>query len=116
MVRSTLVLGVTMLYFLAGFLQNGLAASIYLRNIVLPLFLFQLALLTAATYEVRVTPILVTIAVLFVLCGYIELAFRDFWIEITNGHAYWRFEEIKATDSGVWEKEMRATGQVFVNL
>ena len=116
MIGSTLVLGVVMIYFVAGFLQNGLAASIYLRNIVLPLFLFQLALLTAATYEVRVTPVLVAIAVLFVVCGYIELAFRDFWLEVTNGHAYWRFDEIKATDSGVWEKEMRATGDVFVDL
>jgi hypothetical protein len=116
MVASTLVLGVVTLYFVAGFLQNGIAASIYLRNIVLPLFLFQLALLTAATFELRITPVLVTIAVLFVLCGYIELAFRDFWLEITNGYAYWRFDEIKATDSGTWEKEMRATGQVFVDL
>jgi hypothetical protein len=116
MIASTLVLGVMLLYFLAGFLENGLAASIYLRNIVLPLFLFQLALLTAATYEVRVTPILVAIAVLFVLCGYIELAFRDFWLEITNGYAYWHFDEIKATESGVWERDMRATGQVFVDL
>jgi hypothetical protein len=116
MIGSTLVLGVVMIYFVAGFLQNGLAASIYLRNIVLPLFLFQLALLTAATYEVRVTPVLIAIALLFVVCGYIELAFRDFWLEVTNGYAYWRFDEIKATDSGVWEKEMRATGDVFVDL
>jgi hypothetical protein len=116
MIGSTFALSVTLLYFLAGFLQNGLAASIYLRNIVLPLFLFQLSLLTAATFEVRVTPVLVAIAVLFVLCGYIELAFRDFWLAITNGHAYWRFDEIKAADSGVWEREMRATGQVFVDL
>src|ERR1700730_1448887 len=116
MIGSTLVLGVVMLYFFAGFLENGLAASIYLRNIVLPLFLFQLGLLTAATYEMRVTPILVTIAVLFVLCGYIELVFRDFWLEITNGYAYWHFDEIKATESGVWERDMRATGQVFVDL
>jgi hypothetical protein len=113
---STLVLGVVMLYFLAGFRENGVAASIYLRNIVLPLFLFQLALLTAATYEVRITPVLVTIAVLFVLCGYIELAFRDFWLGITNGHAYWHFDELKATESGVWERNMRSTGKVFVDL
>jgi hypothetical protein len=116
MIGSTLVLGVVTLYFLAGVLENGLAASIYLRNIVLPLFLFQLALLTAATYEARVTPTLVTIAVLFVLCGYIELAFRDFWLGLTNGYSYWHFDEIKATDSGVWEREMRATGNVFVDL
>ncbi len=116
MIGSTAVLGVVILYFLAGFMENGLAASIYLRNIVLPLFLFQLALLTAATYDVRVTPVLVTIAVLFVACGYIELLFRDFWLAVTNGYAYWHFDEIKATDSGVWEREMRATGQVFVSL
>src|ERR1700676_459033 len=98
MIGSTFVLGVVMLYFFAGFLQNGLAATIYLRNIVLPLFLFQLSLVTATTYEVRVTPILIAIAVLAVLCGYIELAFRDFWLAVTNGYAYWRFDEIKATD------------------
>lgn len=116
MVGSTLVLGVVLVYFVAGLLQNGLAASIYLRNIVLPLFLFQLALLTAATFEVRVTPVLVTIAVLFVVCGYVELVFRDFWLAITNGYSYWHFDEIKATNSGTWEREMRATGQVFVDL
>ncbi len=116
MIGSTFVLGVIMLYFVIGFRENGLAASIYLRNIVLPLFLFQFSLLTAATYQVRVTPVLVVIAVLFVVCGYIELAFRDFWLDISNGYAYWRFDEIKATDSGVWEREMRTTGEVFVNL
>jgi hypothetical protein len=116
MIASTGVLGVVLLYFAIGFLQNGVAATIYLRNIVLPLFLFQLSLLTAASFEVRITPTLVAIAVLFLLCGYVELAFRDFWLAITNGYAYWRFDEIKATDSGSWEREMRATGQVLVDL
>ena len=116
MIGSTLVLGAVIVYFAVGFLQDGLAASIYLRNIVLPLFLFQLALLTAATFEVRATPVLVAIAVLFVLCGYVELAFRDFWLAMTNGYSYWHFDEIKATDLGTWEREMRATGQVFVDL
>src|SRR5260370_9088741 len=111
-----LTLATVMLYFIIGFVQNGLAASIYLRNIVLPLFLFQLSLLTAATYEVRVTPFFVAIAVILIVCGYIEFAFRDFWLEITNGEAFWRFEEIKATNSGIWEKEMRTTGNVFVEL
>ena len=116
MIGSTLVLAAVLVYFVAGFIHDGLAASIYLRNIVLPLFLFQLALLTAATYEIRVTPILTAIAVLFVACGYVELAFRDFWLAITNGYAYWHFDEIKATDLGTWEREMRATGNVFVDL
>ena len=111
-----LTLATVMLYFIIGFVQNGLAASIYLRNIVLPLFLFQLSLLTAATYEVRITPFLVAIGVILILCGYIELAFRDFWLGVTNGYTFWHFDELKATRSGVWEAEMRATGNVPVDL
>jgi hypothetical protein len=116
MIASTCALAAIVLYFVYGFLQNGVAAAIYLRNIVLPIFLFQLALLTAASFEMRVTPALVAIGVLFLLCGYVELVFRDFWLDITNGYAYWHFDEIKATDSGVWEREMRATGAVLVDL
>jgi hypothetical protein len=116
MAWGMLALGMVGVYFLIGFGQDPVAASVYLRNIVLPLFLFQLSLLIASTYEVRVTPFFVAIAVILILCGYIEFAFRDFWLDITNGPAFWRFEEIKATNSGVWEKEMRATGNVFVDL
>jgi hypothetical protein len=109
-------LATVMLYFAIGFVQNPLAASIYLRNIVLPLFLFQLALLTTATFEVRITPFLVAVGVALLLCGYLELVFRDFWLELTNGYTFWRFDELKATHSGVWEAEMRATGNVPVDL
>lgn len=111
-----LTLATVMVYFVFGFVHNGLAASIYLRNIALPLFLFQLSLLTAATYQVRITPFLVTIGVVLIVCGYIEFAFRDFWLAITNGHTFWGFDELKATQSGVWEAEMRATGRVPVDL
>ena len=109
-------LATVMLYFVIGFFQNALAASIYLRNIVLPLFLFQLSLLTAATYRVRITPFLVATGAILIVCGYIEFTFRDFWLAITNGHAFWSFDELKATHSGVWEAEMRATGVVPVDL
>lgn len=113
---SIAALATVMLYFAIGFLQNPLAASIYLRNIVLPLFLFQLALLTTATFEVRVTPFLVAVGIALLFCGYLELLFRDFWLEVTNGYAFWHFDELKATHSGVWEAEMRATGNVPVDL
>jgi hypothetical protein len=113
---SMFVLAIVGVYFALGLAQNGQAASIYLRNIVLPLFLFQLSLLTAAIYPVRTTPFLVTLAVGLLLCGYIEFAFRDFWLAITNGYAFWGFDEIKGTRSGAWEAEMRLTGFVPVDL
>ena len=109
-------LAVVMLYFAMGFVHNALAAAIYLRNIVLPLLLFQLALLTAATFEVRVTPFLTATAVLLIVCGYVEFLFRDFWLTITNGYHFWHFDELKAAQSGAWEAEMRATGNVPVDL
>ena len=116
MLWGVVTLAVVALYFAIGFVENGQAASVYLRNIVLPLFLFQLSLLTAATYEVRATPFLVALAVILIVCGYVEFAFRDVWLAITNGYTFWGFDELKATHSGVWEAEMRATGNVPVDL
>jgi hypothetical protein len=113
---GVVTLAIAALYFAMGFAQNGQAASVYLRNIVLPLFLFQLSLLTAATCEIRATPFLVALAVILIVCGYVEFAFRDFWLAITNGYAFWGFDELKATHSGAWEAEMRATGSVPVDL
>ena len=113
---GVVTLAVVSLYFAIGFSQDGQPAAVYLRNIVLPLFLFQLSLLTAATYEVRITPFLVTLAIILICCGYIELVFRDVWLAITNGYTFWGFDELKATHSGVWEAQMRATGNVPVDL
>jgi hypothetical protein len=110
------VMAVIGLYFLIGFMQEPMAATIYLRNVVFPMLMFQLALLTATFHATPVTRTLIAIGVLGIVCGYVELAFRDLWLDLTNGHAYWRFEEIKATDSGIWEREMRATGEVMVEL
>ncbi|MBH5371928.1 hypothetical protein [Bradyrhizobium glycinis] len=113
---GVITLAVVSLYFAIGFVQDGQPAAVYLRNIVLPLFLFQLSLLTAATYEVRITPFLVTLAIILMLCGYVELVLRDVWLAITNGHTFWGFDELKATHSGVWEAQMRQTGNVPVTL
>jgi hypothetical protein len=103
-------------YYLIGLTQDALAATIYLRNIVLPLFLFQLSLLTASVFKTRATPAIIAIGAVAILCGYFELIFRDAWLDVTNGHAYWQFDEIKATESGQWERQMRATGDVLVSL
>src|SRR3954447_16010470 len=45
---SIVALAIVGVYFALGLVQNAQAASIYLRNIVLPMFLFQLSLLVAA--------------------------------------------------------------------
>ncbi|MCK7475483.1 MAG: hypothetical protein MZV49_22955 [Rhodopseudomonas palustris] len=116
MLASTVVLVAIGFYLMIGVLQDPKAAAIYLRNIVLPFLLFQLALLTASRYRLRVTPLLVTIAVVFIGCGFFEFAFRETWLALTNGRTYWYLDGLKAMDAGVWEKQMRATGSVMVDL
>ncbi|MCC8983924.1 hypothetical protein H8A92_34870 [Bradyrhizobium sp. 10BB] len=111
-----MTLAVVGAYFLLGATQDAHASLVYLRNIAFPLFLFQLSLLTAATFEIRITPFLVAVAILLIVCGYVELLFRDFWLTITNGYTFWHFDELKATRSGSWEAEMRQTGNVPVDL
>lgn len=111
-----IVLATVGLYFLVGATQDARAALVYLRNIAFPLFLFQLALLTAATFEIRTTPFLVAVATLLIVCGYTELLFREFWLQITNGYTFWGFDELKASRLGTWEADMRATGFVPVDL
>ncbi len=116
MIAGAVVMAVIGLYFLIGFVRDQLPAVIYLRNVIFPLLMFQLALLTASSFSTPVTRVLIAIGVVTIACGYLEFSFRDVWLDLTNGHTYWRFEEIKATDTGVWEKEMRATGHVPVDL
>ncbi|MHC2337373.1 hypothetical protein [Bradyrhizobium sp. USDA 4454] len=111
-----IALATVTVYFLLGATQDPRPALVYLRNIALPVFLFQLSLLTAATFEVRATPFLATVAALLIVCGYVELLFRDVWLYITNGYTFWGFDELKATRTGAWEADMRATGNVPVDL
>jgi hypothetical protein len=116
MIAGFVLMATIGIYFLIGFLQDQLPAVIYLRNVVFPLLMFQLALLTASSSATPITRVLIAIGVVMMVCGYLEFSLRDLWLDLTNGHAYWRFEEIKATNSGVWEREMRATGHVPVDL
>ncbi|WP_044589868.1 hypothetical protein [Bradyrhizobium sp. LTSPM299] len=116
MTWGIVALATVTVYFVIGATQDPRAALFYLRNIALPLFLFQLSLLTAATFEIRITPFLVAVATLLIVCGYMELLFRDAWLHITNGYTFWQFDELKATRSGAWEAQMRATGNVPVDL
>ena len=111
-----ITLATVTVYCALGATQEARPAIVYLRNIAFPLFLFQLAFLTAASFEIRITPFLVAISALLIVCGYTELLFRDFWLTITNGYTFWHFDELNPGRMAVWEAEMRATGNVPVDL
>lgn len=112
MVISTGALAVVAIYFALGFAVTGMSALVYLRNIALPLFVFQLCLVFSAGQHVRATAALVAFAVLVLAAGYAEFLARDAWLAVTNGEAYWRLSYADVIAQGGWDREARETGIV----
>ncbi|WP_157775374.1 hypothetical protein [Hartmannibacter diazotrophicus] len=88
---STIVLLVVGVYFAFGLIKNGQGAIIYLRNIAVPLMVFQVTMTIAYSHRPKVTVPFIVVAVLIVLLGYFEFFFRDEWLQLTNysNYAYW---------------------------
>lgn len=107
-----LVLALAFFYFLIGAAQNPMGAVIYLRNIASPIMLFQLMLLVFWRFETRLSPALMIVAGAFILFGYIELFYRDEWLRLINGNAYWDLEMRKERLSLAWDTQARETGRV----
>ena len=80
------ILGV---YFLIGFAFYGMTAIVYLRNIVTPLLLFQICLLAFLGRPVRLGQAMTILSILLLACGFVEFFWRDEWLGLTNGYAYW---------------------------
>ena len=105
------------LYFLVGFVFNGMTAVIYLRNIVTPLLLFQICLALFSSYEMRISSAIAALGVLGAVCGLFEFAARDAWLAWTNGYGYWELAAGGPNWATLeWDKATRETGRVIVGL
>lgn len=85
---SIALLAVVGVYFVLGLAVNPRNATVYLRNIGLPIFLFQMFLLVGAKHQINLPKMLTLILVSVGICGYFELFALDGWLSITNG---WRY-------------------------
>lgn len=113
---SAFLLVVLGLYFLIGFAFYGTTAIVYLRNIVTPLLLFHVCLLTFLRQPVRLGLPMSLLSALLVVCGLFEFLFRQHWLAFTNGYAYWELAmgpnyATLAFDKMAWE-----TGRVMSGL
>jgi hypothetical protein len=85
---STGVMCVVGVYFVLGLAVNPRNATVYLRNIGLPILLFQMFMLVGARHEVQLPKILTLLLVSNAVCGYIEIFALDAWLEMINGMRY----------------------------
>lgn len=87
-VYSVGVLMVVGVYFVLGLALNPRNAIVYLRNIALPIFFFQIFLIVGAKHRLPAPQIAVTLLGLIMLCCYIELLSNETWLALINGWDY----------------------------
>lgn len=104
------------LYLLVGMAKNPTGAIIYLRNVITPLILFQIFLLTSQRLFQPILPFFVALTALIILLGYVEMSDRVFWLDITNGWRIWELGFKDEIDNLVWDKLARETGHVNLGI
>ncbi len=103
-------------YFAFGLISNPTAAVVYLRNILAPLMLFQIFLLTARYSGRAFHGQIRTLAWLVLLLACLEAVDRDAWLFLTNGYSYWEINSQPLRESGFFIKKMQHSGEVLTDL
>lgn len=88
LLASVGVLAIVGVYFILGLAINPRSAVIYLRNISLPLFIFQSFLIVGVRHRIPLPQTLFVLLWLIMACCYVELLANDAWLTLTNGFHY----------------------------
>lgn len=101
------------LYFIAGIAFNARNAAIYMRNVGLPVILFQICLLAAARHAMALRRTVTIILALLVICGYFELLDVDGWLDLTNGWRYLDLSFASQLTDPFWISQAKQNGTVI---
>jgi hypothetical protein len=99
-----------------GLVKNGSAAIIYTRNIVTPVLLLHIMLLTSGRWRIGIGPTIALYAAILFGCGWLEMTSRDTWLTVTNGRSYWALNAAGLAATGYWEQILAQTGFVFHDI
>lgn len=110
---TTLVFAFIGFYFLLGFIGNPLGSIISLRNTSTAFMFFQLALIFFALYPLKLSYALTITGFVLAVFGYIELFYRNEWMVMTNGQAFWDLSISNQRNSGQWDKDAAERGIVL---
>ncbi|WP_146006418.1 hypothetical protein [Cohaesibacter celericrescens] len=108
--------GLIGVYFLLGMAKNPSGAIIYLRNIISPLVIFQIFFLTSLRSRQPLTPFFVTITILVIILGFIEMLDRELWLDMVNGWRLWEVGNREAVLGLVADKSAKETGLIVRNI
>jgi hypothetical protein len=110
---TTAALVVIGLYFVVGLAANPTGAIVYLRNIVMPILMFQVFALVAYRHRLSVTTPLVVMATAALVYGYLELLAHDDLFWLVNGDIYLTWRTKQDHEPNMWLKELNETGRVI---
>jgi hypothetical protein len=110
---TTVGLVIIGVYFVLGLAANPSGAVIYLRNIAMPILLFQVYALVAYRHRVALMAPLFAIALFLVAYGGLELFAHDALFRIINADVYLNWRIKQDYEAGVWVKELHETGRVM---
>jgi hypothetical protein len=109
---TTIVLVMMAIYFAIGFIANGSNAITYLRNISVPILLFQIFAVVFSQYDVKLSAVLLWTALAAASFGYAEVFSQDQLLQLVNGDTYLNIRLREGFDSGAWLNELRERGFV----
>ncbi|WP_158815566.1 hypothetical protein [Methylocapsa sp. S129] len=109
---TSCILGLAGIFFLLGLPLDFRGSTIYMRNIGLPVLLFQICLLVASRHELAMRQTAVLLLALMVACGYVELLAIRTWLDFTNGWTYWGLASAAMRQGADFDRDARATGIV----
>jgi hypothetical protein len=116
LMASSGVLALAGVFFIAGLAIDARGAAIYMRNLGLPILLFQVCLVIACRTPLTMREAVSALLAALVFCGYFELFALDWWLTLTNGWTYWTLASVVSHDPHEAERVARETGQVAVGV
>ena len=103
-------------YFVAGLPIDARGSTIYMRNIGLPILLFQVCYFVSARHEFALATTVTILLAMLVCCGYFELLFVGRWLDLTNGWSYWQISAGDKLHGVAAVKNARDTGIVIAGI
>ena len=109
---TTVILALAGIFFVMGLPIDSRGSTIYLRNIGLPILLFQICLLVASRRQLAMRETAALLLALMVACGYFELLAIRGWLDFTNGWTYWDLASAARRQSVEFDHDARVSGIV----
>ena len=109
---TSCILGLAGIFFVLGLSIDFRGSTIYMRNIGLPVLLFQICLLVASRRQLAMRQTAGLLLALMVACGYVELLAIRNWLDFTNGRTYWELASTAMRQGPTFDANARATGIV----